>query len=197
MGWLIALGIVILLAILPLGITARYNANGLSWKWVVGPVRFSLDSEKDDQSEKRTKKIKASLGKKEEKEEKGGILSEFLPTLREQLDFLNALRQKVRVKYLEMKLTLAGEDPCDLAINYGRAQGVLHSLMPLLEECLIIKKRDIQIHCDFEASETTFFACAEVRITLARLVALVWRYANRYGKENQTKEKSRKGGASK
>ena len=42
MGWIIALGIIAVLAILPLGVSARYNANGLLVKVIAGPVRFTV-----------------------------------------------------------------------------------------------------------------------------------------------------------
>ena len=42
MGWLIALGVIALLAVLPLGVSARYNAKGLLVKVIAGPVRFTV-----------------------------------------------------------------------------------------------------------------------------------------------------------
>ena len=42
MGWLIALGILAALAVLPLGISARYNSGGLLVKVIAGPVRFTV-----------------------------------------------------------------------------------------------------------------------------------------------------------
>ena len=42
MGWLIALGILILLAILPLGVTVRYNCDGLALKLIAGPLRIGI-----------------------------------------------------------------------------------------------------------------------------------------------------------
>ena len=40
MGWLIALAVVVLIAVLPIGISARYEASGpLVWLWI-GPLRL-------------------------------------------------------------------------------------------------------------------------------------------------------------
>ncbi len=42
MGWLIALGIAAVLAVLPLGVRIRYDAEGLLLKLVAGPVKITL-----------------------------------------------------------------------------------------------------------------------------------------------------------
>ena len=42
MGWLIALGIIVLLAILPLGVSVKYNADGAVVKVIAGPIRITL-----------------------------------------------------------------------------------------------------------------------------------------------------------
>ena len=48
---------------------------------------------------------------------------------------------------------LGGGDPCDLAINYGKAWAALGNLWSRLEQFFVIKKRDVEIQCDFEASQ--------------------------------------------
>ena len=42
MGWLITLGILILLAILPLGVSVRYDAMGPLVRLIVGPGKITL-----------------------------------------------------------------------------------------------------------------------------------------------------------
>ena len=42
MGWLIALGILVLLAITPVGVHARYNSDGILLRAIVGPVKITL-----------------------------------------------------------------------------------------------------------------------------------------------------------
>ena len=42
MGWLIALGVVVLLAILPLGASVRYNSEGALVRIIAGPFRFTV-----------------------------------------------------------------------------------------------------------------------------------------------------------
>ena len=42
MGWWIALGVVFLLGILPLGVSARYGGEGALLRVIAGPVRLTL-----------------------------------------------------------------------------------------------------------------------------------------------------------
>ena len=99
------------------------------------------------------------------------------------LDFLAAFGRKIRVNHLEMKLILAGGDPCDLAVNYGKAWTALGNLLPLLERCFVIRKRDLQVECDFVSESTTIFARLDITITLRRLLGLVVVYGIRALKE--------------
>lgn len=206
MGWLIALGILVLLALLPLGATARYNADGVNVKIIAGPVRIQVVPGKkkdplDKKSHKKSKKEKkktAETGETEaKKQEKGGSVKDFLPLVDTALDLLNAFRRKLRINRLEMKLIMAADDPCDLAVNYGKAWAALGNLMPLLERAFVIKKRDLEVECDFEASETVIIARLDATITLGRLLGIVIWYGVRGLKQYLNIQNKRKGGASK
>ena len=205
MGWLITLAILALLAILPLGATALYRAEGFSLKLIAGPLRIGLipgkkKEKKPKKQEKKKTKVKKETTpghKPQTQEKKGGSWTDFLPLVRVGLDLLNDFRRKLRIDRLEVKLIMASGDPCDLAINYGRANAALGNLWPMLERCFVIKKRDVEIECDFEASETVIYARADLTITLGRLLVLVVRYGIRALKTYLNIQKSRKGGASK
>lgn len=203
MGWLIALGVVIALACLPLGVSLRYDADGFRYRFLAGWVSFQppgkkkeeAQEEKVDTAKKKKRSGKSSGTKKANK--KGGALSDFIPFVNSVLDFLEAFRGKLRIRRLEMKLIMAGDDPCDLAVNYGRAWAALGNLIPLLERCFVIKKRDLEVECDFETSQTLIFARVDLTITLGRLVRLLLHHGTRVLKEYLNLKKPRKGGTSK
>ena len=178
MGWLIAVGVLTLLAILPVGVSAFYDADGPLAYATVGPIRICLypgkekvKSEKKDKKSKR--KDKPSGSSKKTKSKKGGSLQEFLPLVDYVLDFLSAFKRKLRITRLEMKLVMAGEDPAALAVNYGKALAALGNLMPLLERAFVIKKRDLEVECDFLAEKTLIAARADISITLGRILSLL------------------------
>ena len=113
------------------------------------------------------------------------------------MELLNSFRKKLRIKRLDLKLIMAGDDPCDLAVNYGRANAAMGNLMPQLERCFVIKKRDIQVECDFESSQTLIIARADVTITLGWLLGILVFYGVRALKQFLQIKNKRKGGASK
>ena len=122
-------------------------------------------------------------------------MTEFLPFVKLVLDFLGDFRRKLRLDELYLRLILASEDPCDLAVNYGRTWTAVGNLIPALERWFVMKKRDVEVECDFTASETTVIARVDITITLGRLLALVTVYGIRAVKEYLIIRKKRKGGA--
>lgn len=208
MGWLITLGILILLAILPLGAAVQYHSEGFFLDVIAGPVRIPILPKKKKgpkkENKKKEKKKKSKSDKKgkgeaagEKKKKKGGPITDFLPLVKTVLDLLNSFRKKLRIKRLELKMIMAADDPCDLAINYGRANAAMGNLMPQLERCFVIKKRDVEIECDFEASQTLIIARADITITLGWLLGIVVFYGVRALKQFLQIKNKRKGGASK
>ena len=215
MGWWITLGVVTLLAILPLGVRVCYDSAGPLVKVVLGPVKIKVypRPKKTEKPKKETKKQPEAAPAPEEahlpkppqppasktppKKEKGGSLKDFLPFVKLGLDFLGDFRRKLRVKQLYLRLILAGEDPCDLAVNYGKTWTAVGNLLPVLERWFVIKKKDVEVECDFTASETLVVARLEITMTLGRLLSLAAVYAVRGLKEFIVFRNKRKGGACK
>lgn len=208
-GWLIALAVLVLLAILPLGGSVRYDEFGLRIRIIAGPIRLTVFPMKKKENKVRKKKAgrgkkpassaqtteTASAEKKAEESPKGGSLLEFLPLVQVALDFLGDFRRKLRVDRLELKLILAADDPCDLAVNYGRAWAAVGNLFPLLERAFVIKKRDVEVECDFTSDETRVTARLDLTITLGRILSLGVCYGIRALREYLKIKNIRKGGA--
>ena len=192
MGWLIAFAILAGIAMLPVGIRGLYRDSEAGVWLLVGPLKFRLypTKPKEDNRAAKPKKKAASSGTK-----KGGKLQDFLPLARTVLDFLNQLRKKVGVKNLELKVILAGDDPCDLAVNYGRAWAALGNLMPQLDRALKIRKRNIEVECDFTAETTRVYAKVDATVSVARALHLGGRYGVKIIKDILKLKKLRKGGA--
>lgn len=216
MGWWITLGVLFLLAVLPLGVSVRYNEAGFLAKVIAGPVKITVfPLQKKEKKKKKPEKAKQDEQKeeenlpkppqppkqpkekksKEEKQEKGGSLTDFIPFVKLALNFLGDFRRKLRLNLLEVKLILGGGDPCDLAMNYGKTWAAVGNLMPHLERLFVIKKRDVEVECDFTATETKVIAHVDVTVTLGRLLSLVVVYAIRGLKEFLKLKQKRKGGA--
>ena len=196
MGIWITAAILLALAVLPLGVRIRYNDVGFVLKVIAGPLKITVFPRKKKPKKQKVKQKKKKVTEKAEpavceekspqppktqpeKKEKGGSLTRFLPLVKLGLKFLGDFRRKLRLDNLYLRLILAGDDPCDLAVNYGRSWAAVGNLMPQLERLFVIKKRDIQVECDFTAAETTVVVHLDISITLGRLLALVIIYGVR------------------
>lgn len=196
MGIWIAGVILLALAVLPLGVRIRYNDAGFVLKVIAGPLKITVIPGRKKQKKQKVKQKKQkavqtaeSAGSEErppqppkaqpEQKERGGSLTRFLPLVKLGLKFLGDFRRKLRLDNLYLRLILAGDDPCDLAVNYGRIWAAVGNLMPQLERLFVIRKRDIQVECDFASAETTVVVHLDVSITLGRLLVLALYYGIR------------------
>ena len=201
MGWLITIAVFAALAVIPLGVSVAYDAAGLLVRVIAGPVRVTLiPAKKRAKKEKKTrekkpKKASAPAKVASTEAQKGGSLKEFIPLVQIALDMMDAFRRKLRVNRLEAKIVLAGDDPADLAINYGRAWTALGNLWPRLESFLVIRKRSVEVQCDFAADQTLITARLDVTITMGRMLAISVVYGIRAIKEFLRIRKQNKGGA--
>ena len=193
MGWLIFLAILIGLGCLPLGVRLRYDEDGPLAAVLLGRLPIvlyplpgwlkKLTSREKKDGEKKPKKEKP----KKEKPPKdtvgeapqGGSWKKFLPLVRLGLHFLGDFRRKLRVNRLVLRLTLAGDDPCDLAVNYGRAWAAVGNLLAALERAFVIQKRDVEVQCDFLGEETKVVFAMDLTITLGRVLGLLVKYGIR------------------
>lgn len=191
MGWLIALAVLAGIAILPVGIRGIYRESEANVWLLIGPVKFRLYPAKTKEEKKKVKGKKPAGSNAK----KGGKLQNFLPIARTLLDFLNQLRKKVSVKDMELKVILAGDDPCDLAVNYGRAWAALGSLMPQLDRVLTIRKKDIEVECDFAAETTRIYAKVDATVSAIRALYLSGRYGMKLIKDILKLKNLQKGGA--
>ena len=206
MGWYITLAILFLLAILPLGASVLYDEDGPRVRIVAGPLKIQVfpmkkkpkkDKPKKEKPKKEQKKP-AQAGEEQKpfpKPKTGGSWTDFLPLVQVVLDLLNDLRRKLRVNHLLLHLTLAGDDPCDLAVNYGRMNASLAALIAQLERVLVIQKRDVHVDCDFTANETVILARLDLTITLGRILSIAVRYGVRGLMTFLKIKKQREGGA--
>ena len=194
MGWMIALGLLLLLGMMPLGFRAGYDETGLVASLVVGPIKLLLypRQPKEKKAKAETKKQSQSTGNTKSS---GGSISDFLPLLQMILDFLDNFRKQLYITNLHFKLILGGGDPCDLALNYGRGWAVLGNILPLFEQVFVVKKRDLEVECDFTADRTTVVAGADILIRLWQLLALLLIHGPKAIKEYLRIMKIRKGGA--
>ena len=197
MWWFLLAAAIILLLILlmPVGLTVGYNTSGFILFVKVGFLRFSLLKDRKKKKKGTDKKeTDADSHKVKKASESGGKISDFLPIARSVIDLLGELRKRIVVKDLQLKLTLAGSDPCDLSVNYGRTWAALGALQPQLNRFLRILKQKIEVQCDYLAEHTTVFCHIDISISVIRLLRLIATHGTKVLDEYNNLKNKRKGG---
>ena len=191
MGWLIFLAILIGLGCVPLGVRLRYDEDGPLAAVLLGrlpivlyPVpgwlkKLTSREKKTGENKPKEEKPKKEKPQKAAENPQGGSWKKFLPLVQLGLHFLGDFRRKLRVNRLVLRLTLAGDDPCDLAVNYGRAWAAVGNLLAAMQRAFVIQKRDVEVQCDFLGEETKVVFAMDLTITLGRILGLLVKYGIR------------------
>ena len=196
MTWIIVGILLVLLAMMPVRIIIGYSMQVVSLRLRVGLVTFPILPRKTKKN-KRVKdenKIKKSTAKKDDQSEKKQkrTIKEYLPILRVVLDLLVRLHSKLVMKQLKLRLVLSGDDPCDLAVLYGRTQAAAAILLGQIESVFNIKKRDVRIECDFAAETTLLEGFADISVKFGKLLYLAVKYGTTILREYLTLLKNKK-----
>lgn len=192
MGWIIALGVLTLLALMPIGVNVLYAQKGLFLTLALGPVRIQAFPRKGKRKDGHSDSEKARKEKSSDK--KGGSLRDFLPLVETGLSFLKGFFRPFQIKKMDVDLVLAGSDPCDLAVNYGKTWAAVGNLIPLLDKLFVIKKRNVNVACDFEEEKSRIYVSVKARIAFGLLLVLVPRYGLKLILQYIGMQNKRKGG---
>ena len=187
MGWLIALavllGLVVFIICLPVGVRVIYDQEDLKAWYTVLSIRVAeVDLEEDDKKLSLKKILKSAQRspKKERPHPKvqasHNKIKAFWDDLILLLDFYWGLLDVAVLKRLDVKLILTGDDPCDLAVQYGQAWAAVGALLAGLESLVAIGKRYVDVQCDFVGTESCFTARLDFSLSFGGLLAYLFRY---------------------
>ncbi|MGM9618336.1 MAG: DUF2953 domain-containing protein [Oscillospiraceae bacterium] len=138
----------------PLTVTLRFGPGRLR----LLPGKEKKKKEPKAERPKKEKKAKAARQPKSGKTKpkigfpevrQGAEL--LLPALKKAL---GRTRRSIRVKPLNVHVVFGGDDPAEVAEQYGWATAAMWSLMPQAERLLTIPEPHIRLDTDFEASAT-------------------------------------------
>ena len=187
--WMTLLAIfaaLVLIGCIPVGVDARYNAEGVFLAAKLGPIRLQLLPQKQKKKKKQQKKPEKAPEKAASQEKKPNpILSGGVDGILQLLDLgvqtLGDLRRKLRVNELTLYVRIGGsDDPAKAAMGYGRAWAAIGAITPSLERLFVIKKRDIRPALDYTISNTQVDAHLVTTITIGRSLALALRAGIRF-----------------
>ena len=193
---LILAALSIVLFLIPVGIRVRYQKDVLKIWYSIGPVRI-LSYPKNDADRAGRSDSKLSIRTVLNDPIKANrrydnVIGDFWAELKTTLELFWSLRPKLRIKRLELKLHLAGDDPAALALQYGGAWVAIGALLPLLEEAFVLNKRQLDVDCSFHGDNTTLDAKLDISIGMGRLLWCLMRYS--IDVLNRKKQITQKGG---
>lgn len=173
--------LITIVIIFPVGVRVRYQDDALKMWYTIGPIRLLRYPEDDDAHEKRKNSkinIRTVLNEPIKANRRyDNVIGDFWAELKTTLELFWFLRPKLRIKRLVLKLHLAGEDPAALALQYGGAWTAIGGLLPLLEEAFVLKKRQLDVDCNFNGGTTSLDAKLDITIGLGRLLWCLVRYS--------------------
>ena len=190
MTLLVIFAVLVLIGCIPVGVDARYSADGVFLTAKLGPFLLQLLPQKPKKKPKKRKpqqkQPKKTPAKAEPQEKKPNpLLSGGVDGLMQLLDLafdtLGDLRRKLRVNELTLYVLIDGaDDQAKAAMGYGRAWAAIGAITPSLERLFVIKKRDIRPALDYTISNTQIDAHLVTTITIGRSLALALRAGIRF-----------------
>lgn len=169
-GWIILAAVLLVLACLlalPVGVVARRQER-LTVNVTIGPLSITAYPKKAKKKQKK-KKTSSEKSEKEPEKEKPGpngaqlhYTLEVLPGVVAKA--LSRTRRRIVIAPLKVHAVFGGEDPADVALLYGRAQGFASGFVPVLESLVKLRHTEIRLGTDYEAETTRWTGEAGVSL---------------------------------
>lgn len=189
---LAVLAVLLLLGLVPVGVTLRYDSGAMEVKLKLGPFRIPIypvgqphgkklarqyGRKVKAEREKRKKKAEKKARKKKPRERKEKKLSfdELMQLLGLAWKAVGGLPRKLVVKELYLHVTYREDDAARAAIGYGRAWAVAGTALPVLERVFRIRKQDVGVDLDYEREPMEVFARLDIHILIGTAALLAFR----------------------
>lgn len=174
MKLLLILAVVLLLiALLPLGVSLLYDQTGFFLSLKVACFKLRLFPSKKEKPPKKEKKQKKDKPKQADDHPKNGgslaLAKSCLPLVK---PALSGIRKRLTIDHLELHVVWAAYDPADAALGYGCANAALGTIWPLFYQNFKIRDHSLTCDVDFDAQQPTLYARADLTMTVFQLLTL-------------------------
>lgn len=170
----------LLLSQIRLWALAGYTASGGLLRAGLGPFGLTLFHASRPKPDRKAKRAAKKTGRKERKrpvkeeavQERGAALELFWELFDTFLEVGSRFKRKLRIDLVQLRITWGAKDPADAAIGYGRAQAVLHTILPLLEVNFKVKETAAAIDIDYTLEKPTVYVKVACSLTLMQAITL-------------------------
>lgn len=168
---MIALTIIIIILCLisfcPVGASASYESGVFYLAAKAGPIKITLFPKKagarkePDREETEIEKAEA-----EPKKDKAKLsFSEIMDLIKMGVRALGRFKKRLSVDEFILHYTCVSDDPYAAAMRYGAVSAALGALLPLIEQAVNFRKKDITVDVDFNGRGHSVI-CAAATLTL-------------------------------
>ena len=174
------LALVLLLLFLPIRLRVSWDRGGACVAVRFGPARLPLyppgesgPLEEEQKKKKETEpKAAGEKGKKRFSINRDQLVYtlETLPPILGRA--LRRVGRRVRIAPLKVYVLVAGTDPADTAVLYGRLTAALEAGLPLLHRMIHIREQDIRLFPDFQGEEMDLIADVGISLRLWDLLVI-------------------------
>lgn len=177
---LVIVALIVLLLVIPFGVSARYvdgeasvAARVLCFNIRLFPRAEKPKKVKKAQKPKKEKKPKEKPEKAPKKRPKPSP-DELLQLLKLGLEALARFKRKLTVNRFMLHLVVAAEDPFDATVIYGAVNAGLGLVESMRGKAFKARSVDIQTALDYNSTEPRADAELTVTISLGRILAVVF-----------------------
>lgn len=169
--WLTVLMSLFLLAIIKVGIRFSWENREAELQILIWKLHIALPKEKKRKSAAAAaEKIPQKMPKKTEN---GKLwLRAGLAHWQELLALIACVLRTPTLDLLRIHLTVGGPDPAACAMTYGRTCEAIGMALPILGHTFRIKRKDIQVVCDYGLEQTVVLVQAEITVRIYEIVIL-------------------------
>ncbi|MBR4305734.1 MAG: DUF2953 domain-containing protein, partial [Ruminiclostridium sp.] len=146
-----------------------------------------FEKKKTPQEKQREKEAKRQkkLAKKKELEEKIELIKLFIKSAGKPV---KKLISHIRVTNLNIDVTASGDDAAKAALNYGKINIAVGSLLGFLNQFVRLHIKKVNIGVDFESGETKFTLYCKIKMRISTALGCgIW-FLFRFLKYNLQKE---------
>lgn len=173
----IILAILVIIALMPVGVRARYDEDG-PVAWIrVGPFRIKLyPLPKKEKKEKNKPKQKKTVEETPQQQAaKGGNFELIKQILPHGITAVKRFFKGLGIDKLTVYYQIADEDPAKAAMQYGYGWAAIGVVTGLIENAFNVKSRDLQVFVNFKPeAKSRIFILAELTISVGRIFSIAF-----------------------
>jgi len=189
----IALILIFMIFFLRLGAVVSYGDGDVTAYARVGLIKYRLYPRKERKPRKERPEKKRTAKKQQKKKKKTFLdFNQIMVYIREFSKIPLKLLRMIRIDKLALSLEVATDDAADTALTFGRYCAIVSAALPLLENSIRVKKKDIAVWPAFDKQTTSVAVFISVSTTLNRMIAIALLTAYLFFKIKQRENTARK-----